>query len=184
MLSGTRLFELPQGAGVYFIRSATFDLTKIGCSRCLSERLDALQTGFPERLEYLFLIETGDYAKTEKWFHREFHDKRIRYEWFQLWPEEILSAIKRWERKKLTVYKFTDLRAHQWLSGLSARARSVIADKGGLEAIAAMGEFDFGRSGIGAGVFNEISTALAKYGLAWRSPEQAAYRRIVGQGQW
>lgn len=70
---------------IYFIRPAMSSLVKIGHTRgSVTERLNSLQTGSPDRL-ILLGITDGD-KKTEQWLHWKFDVDRVKGEWFRMSP--------------------------------------------------------------------------------------------------
>jgi hypothetical protein len=80
---------------VYLIRCG--DLYKIGKSRHLAKRFKQLSTQIPQEVQ---LIHTRAYKETEVdeaeiYWHRVFHTKRVKGEWFKLTHEDILLFLSR-----------------------------------------------------------------------------------------
>jgi len=69
---------------IYFIKSATTNLIKIGRTSGEPEtRLKALCTSSPDNLSLLGFIDEGKSGHTEGSLHDKFLSKRIRGEWFE-----------------------------------------------------------------------------------------------------
>lgn len=64
---------------IYFIRSGKY--VKIGYSKNPKKRLDELQTGNPEKLKLIAVMQGN--LQTEKSLHDLYSNKRIRGEWFR-----------------------------------------------------------------------------------------------------
>lgn len=73
---------LPHGAGgyVYFAQAGEDGPIKIGWTCSPQERIDALQTSSPFKLNVLVVLEGS--KKDEAAFHRQFADHRLNGEWF------------------------------------------------------------------------------------------------------
>jgi hypothetical protein len=74
---------------VYFLRSG--DFVKIGTTRKLASRIDAIRTSAAHGIELLGAVP-GDYA-TERTWHSRFSHLHARGEWFTAAPE-LLDAIR------------------------------------------------------------------------------------------
>ena len=84
---------------VYFIAENENDdhwslRVKIGRSGDILVRLRALQTGSPYDLKLMGWIEDDDEKGLERRLHRRYADRRIRLEWFELQPEDVLRELK------------------------------------------------------------------------------------------
>lgn len=75
---------------VYVIRDKNSGNYKIGYTRrnpkCRIEELSVTMSGEPRNLEYVHIIKTDDAERTEKYWHDQFDNVRIRpdWEWFRL----------------------------------------------------------------------------------------------------
>lgn len=69
----------------YIVRSGDTGPVKIGHAESVADRIRALQTGHPEQLRLVRVIE-GD-GDIEGAFHERFKGHHIRGEWFQYVPE-------------------------------------------------------------------------------------------------
>lgn len=96
---------------IYFIRGTRSGMVKIGATDSLKRRLGELQTGSPEPLEVLALVEGG--ADQERMLHERFSDARALGEWFHP-HNELLSFIEKLAR---------DPRLHPALARLTTRQR-------------------------------------------------------------
>jgi predicted GIY-YIG superfamily endonuclease len=88
---------------VYFISNSSNTGIKIGYSKNPNRRLGQLQTGNPEKLEIIYLLEgTKD---TEKYFHRYFSNAyNIKNEWYDY------KFVKNWiERDRIEKETLKDL---------------------------------------------------------------------------
>jgi hypothetical protein len=80
-----------KGKNIYFIRPVGMTgPIKIGCSTCVDERLDALATWSPFKLEVIY-TEPGNYS-LEKQIHEVFADYHSHREWFHP-GERLLVAV-------------------------------------------------------------------------------------------
>jgi predicted GIY-YIG superfamily endonuclease len=93
---------------VYFIQSGDSkkrNPVKIGVARNPERRLAALQTGNPEELKLLVVIEcdsrTEAYA-IESHLHKTLAKRNIRGEWFYACMRRINKAMIKWETNKST----------------------------------------------------------------------------------
>jgi hypothetical protein len=75
---------------VYAVRSGPF--VKIGIASDISKRLSALQTGSPNRIEFLGMLPTLRPKEDERSLHAEFKEFRKIGEWFEL-PEFRLKKL-------------------------------------------------------------------------------------------
>lgn len=88
----------PAGPFVYAIRCG--EHTKIGIAKNVEQRLALLQTGCPEPLKIVDVIEAKDPLRIERRLHFEFRQYRTRGEWFTI-PESILASAFAAERNAL-----------------------------------------------------------------------------------
>lgn len=77
---------------VYFIQGVTSKRIKIGVSNDVINRLHKLQTGAPEQLQLLAVIEAGGKA-LEQDLHTRFGKDRTHGEWFEASPA-LIAYIK------------------------------------------------------------------------------------------
>ena len=91
---------------VYFIQSGSSkkrNPVKIGVARNPERRLAALQTGNPEELKLLVVIECGSRAEAyaiESHLHKTLAKRNIRGEWFYACMRRINKAMIKWETNK------------------------------------------------------------------------------------
>ncbi|WP_082837094.1 GIY-YIG nuclease family protein [Labrenzia sp. OB1] len=80
---------------VYFLANGEERLSpiKIGRTNSLKRRMSELQTGNPVQLRLLGYIETTEDASLEAQLHREFYQKRLSGEWFDIEAEEIVPVL-------------------------------------------------------------------------------------------
>jgi predicted GIY-YIG superfamily endonuclease len=78
-------------AGVYLIRGENA-LIKIGCSSNVERRAALFQTGSPEALTIVHVIETEQYKQVERALHHRFAAQRRRGEWFELSEDDVITA--------------------------------------------------------------------------------------------
>lgn len=76
---------------VYFIKNNQNNLIKIGSTTNPKTRLSHLRIANPD-IQFLYIIETEDYKKVEKYYHTIFNDKRIKGEWFKISLEDIKAV--------------------------------------------------------------------------------------------
>jgi hypothetical protein len=76
---------------LYLIKSGNLNHYKIGITNNLDRRLRKLQTGNPQPMWYVFAVEAdiNDYygreiQYLEKFLHKNFEERKILYEWFEL----------------------------------------------------------------------------------------------------
>lgn len=77
---------------VYFIQEGVSGSIKIGCTKNVSSRLDALQVANPRPLRLLGIIKTDD-ARLEKSWHERFAADCVLGEWFEP-TKALLDAIQ------------------------------------------------------------------------------------------
>lgn len=82
---------------VYGMHAPLAKRVKIGRSQSPQDRVAGLQTGSPEVLSLFWAQEQCDVIG-EVSLHRIFSDRRAHGEWFDISPEELLSAIAERER--------------------------------------------------------------------------------------
>lgn len=83
-------------AFLYFIQAGEEGPIKIGIAANVTKRLDMLQTGNPEKLRIVGLLECHD--SLEKVLHGRFRDGHIRGEWFDPWTPglwELVTCVRR-----------------------------------------------------------------------------------------
>lgn len=76
---------------IYFIQGISGGPIKIGYTTDLENRLKTLQTGYPDRLEYLLAFPGS--PEHEKALHKQFAQYRLNGEWFNPDPK-VLERIK------------------------------------------------------------------------------------------
>jgi len=69
---------------VYFVRSPSTKLIKIGFAEDFGRRQQQYATHTPEKLQWLFVVKTSDYKRLERQLHAQFPEKRRQGEWFAL----------------------------------------------------------------------------------------------------
>lgn len=89
-----------KGPGVYFLKSPSTGLIKIGRSRNMYARIDGLRRGGPEDLIVIAAFPVRDHRGAEETFHRMFDFLRVRGEWFRISQEQVLDAIRSWGRNE------------------------------------------------------------------------------------
>lgn len=77
--------------GVYLIRQK--DLYKIGVSKNVMSRFDAIYSDIQEPLHLLCVIRTNDMYAVEKYLHDKYTLYRIIGEWFRLTEEIVLELM-------------------------------------------------------------------------------------------
>ena len=75
-------FDNKEDSGVVYLLSAS-DRLKIGKTKNVKQRINALRTGCPYPIECLGFIETNECTKLEKALHEKFSQFRINGEWFE-----------------------------------------------------------------------------------------------------
>jgi hypothetical protein len=75
---------------VYFMYSEDAHCVKIGISKNPKQRLTAVQTGFPHKLEIIKTQETDDARKLERELHKALADFRLHGEWFS---DDVLGLL-------------------------------------------------------------------------------------------
>jgi Meiotically up-regulated gene 113 len=68
---------------------------KIGVAKNIERRKSALQTGNPLELRLLGWITSGDDFQLERDLHQRFAQARVRGEWFEIKPADILPHLAR-----------------------------------------------------------------------------------------
>ncbi len=78
---------------------------KIGFSSNPDKRVKTLQTGNAEPLtvHYCFEVSESVAAKFEKHIHREYNHRRIKGEWFNMSPDEVITMMQYQEIMKDTI---------------------------------------------------------------------------------
>lgn len=82
----------PMTGGIYFVQPEGRDVVKIGVAREFENRIAALQTSSPERLNVLGVMFGHGFAE-ERLLHSRFADKWINGEWFRL-DRELREFVK------------------------------------------------------------------------------------------
>lgn len=100
---------------VYLMEDLRNGLFKIGQSQTPEKRENTLQSEVPE-ISVRFYLPAPDTA--EKELHEMFDSKRIRGEWFQLTPQDILSIIGILKQKGDLNRAFAD---YEWLGKITLR---------------------------------------------------------------
>lgn len=72
---------------------------KIGRSKGPRDRIKALDTKMPVKIELLHSFPADDYVKAEEGLHRAFEDKRVNGEWFDLEKEDLRALMSITEAK-------------------------------------------------------------------------------------
>ena len=81
--------EYSKFCGVYFIRSASSGLVKIGSTTDIRNRIRSFDLHSPDELVIELFISTDRPRLEEYEFHKQFERVRLRGEWFSISPEEI-----------------------------------------------------------------------------------------------
>jgi len=82
-----------RGPGVYVVRCESYH--KIGISDNIHRRLKQLDAASPFELELIHVIRSPFARELEKELHDRYSAKRVKGEWFELEPRDILD-IKNW----------------------------------------------------------------------------------------
>lgn len=89
-LRGLKFIEVPSpwrqraGRHLYFIQAGDRPLIKIGIADDASKRIWNLQSGCPDELRIVALIDTDDAPEMERQYHSRFRGAHVRGEWFHL----------------------------------------------------------------------------------------------------
>lgn len=88
--------KFKKGSGyVYIIKCEKFNYYKIGISKSTPKnRISNLQSGCPFKLDYVTIVHCEHYSLIEAQLHREYRDKNIRGEWFELLPTDLIDVIE------------------------------------------------------------------------------------------
>ncbi len=73
---------------VYLMRAAN-EQYKIGLSKDVEQRRKSIEREFPVYLEVIHTIYCQNSRKAEKYLHKKFRAKRVRYEWFKLNAQDV-----------------------------------------------------------------------------------------------
>lgn len=80
---------------VYLIRQTGLngeELYKIGVTKNPIEvRLRYLSTGNPHKLDLQGSYQSPNYRRIESWLHRVYSSQKVKGEWFDLTPQQVLS---------------------------------------------------------------------------------------------
>lgn len=127
---------------VYFVQAERLQLVKIGIARCMTSRLSGLQTGSPDKLILLGVIEPKGCKPyvLEQRLHERFWQDRQHGEWFNPAPR-LMAYIARYAVSMAEVQRrdaeaaMAKLEAHQaklWTSSAKVRpqAAAVMLPKG------------------------------------------------------
>jgi hypothetical protein len=77
---------------VYLIKTEEQDYYKIGMTKkSVNERIEQLQVGSAEPLEFVCEFETRHFKRVEKRLHMLFSSKRMEGEWFALTEEDVMN---------------------------------------------------------------------------------------------
>jgi hypothetical protein len=89
-----KLCKKIEGEYVYFIRQIRDEpRVKIGFTKSLNSRLIAINTSNSDELEIIGFIKTTDMKTLESEFHDQFHDFKIKGEWYELSEEQVVTIL-------------------------------------------------------------------------------------------
>ena len=117
---------------IYFIQAGDDGPVKIGFATDVRARIKVIQTNSPEKLSLIRQID-GD-VPVERWFHKQFNDRRLNGEWFSFCDEMLTilpPVIRKREKKPREQHLCDAIRAAllkrapdhgqtQWLKGIAA----------------------------------------------------------------
>jgi hypothetical protein len=86
--------------GVYFLKSTSTGLIKIGQSRDVGMRIHWTCKASAETLQLIATLPTDEPRQAERILHRFFKEKQVRGEWFRISETEVRSAVANWEQLK------------------------------------------------------------------------------------
>lgn len=169
------LHSVPIASGVYFLRSTTLNVVKIGCSVNLRQRVANIAGGFPDRMELVAVLQvesTDNYElgltepmDSERWFHRRFASRRRAYEWFDVTAAEIEEAIEAW--KVRPPRRFVPI-VPEPVPSVAQKVEAAVAELGGIEAVVKLGKSGFlRRKGVGRQQLNHANYLVSAAGLVW-----------------
>jgi Meiotically up-regulated gene 113 len=75
--------------GYIYILKAANGLYKIGKTRNIAARINAIRTASPEKVEVYRVFQSTEYSRMEIHLHKMFANYREIGEWFRLTPEEL-----------------------------------------------------------------------------------------------
>lgn len=94
----SRCLNLELTSGVYFLRNLDNGLLKIGYGENLTQRIKQIARAFKHvgyndnlKLEAIHLCFAPHLGLTEKYFHNEFKNKRVKGEWFDVDKDELVD---------------------------------------------------------------------------------------------
>jgi len=79
---------------VYIFKAVGLGIFKLDVTTNIKARLNALQTGCPVKIRYVFTTQVINLLGAEAELHKMFRPKREIREWFRLSPHEVNRAIK------------------------------------------------------------------------------------------
>lgn len=75
--------------GYVYLLSSSVGLYKIGMAKDVSRRMSDFDRTIPIETKCIHFIKTSDKREAEKFLHNKFSEFRVKYEWFQLSPEQV-----------------------------------------------------------------------------------------------
>lgn len=78
-----------KGVGYVYLMRGENGLHKIGRAMNVEDRRAGLERSIPVKVEIVHKIACGDYINAEKILHARYAERRIRYEWFDLLPDQV-----------------------------------------------------------------------------------------------
>ena len=80
---------------IYMIRAGSTEMTKIGCSKNIPQRLKTMQ---PYHYEELYLLRTIEGGRSqERWLQHHFQDLHVSREWYRFHPEMMTVKLGKLE---------------------------------------------------------------------------------------
>ncbi len=102
---------------VYFVRSPSTKLIKIGFAESFERRQSQYATHTPEKLQWLFVVKTNNFKRLEKQLHQQFYNKRKHREWFALNTKDLV-----WVWRNISHCHCVNKRFKRWLVAMRYNA--------------------------------------------------------------
>lgn len=85
--------ERTPGFGYVYLMKSANGLHKIGRSIDIENRLYSLNREIPVKVTVIHYFASVEYTKAEKLLHERYADQRVRYEWFELSPDDVSAIV-------------------------------------------------------------------------------------------